>query len=116
MKLTYEQIAEMCHENNRAYCHAIGDYSQSPWRMMPAEIRHSAINGVEFHINNPDSTPEQSHENWWKFKKENGWVYGPVKDMDKKEHPCCVPYKDLPIEQRIKDFLFAAVVDTLKTF
>lgn len=116
MKLTYEQIAEMAHENNRAYCHALGDYSQSPWRMLPKEIKDSAIDGVTFHIANPDATPEQSHKNWLAFKKEQGWVYGPVKDMEKKEHPCFVPYGELPLEQRVKDFLFAAVVDTLKTF
>jgi hypothetical protein len=116
MKLTYEQIAQMAHENNRAYCHAMGDYSQAAWAFLPEEIRQSAIDGVTFHINNPDSSPEQSHENWWKFKRLNGWVYGPVKDFDKKEHPCCVPYKDLPLEQRVKDFLFAAIVDTLRMF
>jgi len=116
MKLTYEEIAEMAHENNRAYCQATGDYSQLPWRMLPKEIQDSALNGVEFHIKNPDSTPEQSHVNWLKFKKEQGWVYGPEKDMVKKEHPCFMPYNDLPLDQRVKDSLFGAIVDILKTF
>ena len=26
----------------------------------------------------------------------DGWKYGPVKDPEKKEHPCFVPYDDLP--------------------
>jgi len=116
MLLSYQQIAEMAHENNRAYCHALGDYSQAPWRMIPEEIRQSAIDGVAFHIANPDSTPEQSHENWLVFKKEQGWKLGPVKDLENKEHPCFCPYGDLPLEQRVKDFLFAAIVETLKTF
>jgi len=50
------------------------------------------------------------------FKKEQGWKLGPVKDLEKKEHPCFCPYGDLPLEQRVKDFLFAAIVETLKTF
>ena len=25
-----------------------------------------------------------------------GWKYGPVRDDDKKETPCLVPYEDLP--------------------
>jgi len=116
MKLTYAQIAEMAHENNRAYCHALGDYSQLPWRMCPKAITDSAIDGVEFHIQHPESTPEQSHENWLKFKREEGWKYGLVKDFEKKEHPCFCAYGDLPLEQRVKDYLFAAVVETLKTF
>ena len=116
MKLTYEQIAEMAHENNRAYCHALGDYSKAPWRMVAKEIRASAIDGVEFHINNPDSSPEQSHNNWLKFKQQDGWKHGIVKDPIKKEHPCFCAYSELPVEQRVKDFLFAAIVETLKTF
>jgi hypothetical protein len=116
MLLSYEQIAEMAHENNRAYCHALGDYSQAPWRMVAKEIRASAIDGVEFHINNPDSSPEQSHNNWLKFKQQDGWKHGIVKDPIKKEHPCFCAYSELPVEQRVKDFLFAAIVDTLKTF
>jgi hypothetical protein len=116
MKLTYEQIAEVCHENNRAYCHALGDYSLAPWSLTPANIKQSAVDGVTFHLANPDSSPEQSHNNWLKFKVADGWKYAPVKDADKKEHPCMVPYGQLPLEQRVKDFLFAAVVDTLRKF
>lgn len=116
MKLTYDQIAEACHEANRAVCHAQGDYSQLPWRMVPENIKQSALDGVTFHMENPDSSPEHSHNNWLKFKEADGWTYGPIKDADKKVHPCMVPYGQLPVEQRLKDFLFAAVVDTLKSF
>lgn len=116
MKLTPLQIAEACHEANRAYCHALGDYSQAPWRFLPENIKGSAVDGVEYHIQHPDASPEQSHENWSKFKIQDGWVYGPVKDAEKKQHPCLVPYGELPIEQRAKDYIFSALVDILKTF
>lgn len=116
MKLTALQIAEACHEANRAYCHAVGDYSNLPWRMVPENIKNSVIDGVEFHLANPDASPDQSHANWLKFKQEDGWVYGPVKDAEKKQHPCMVPYGQLPVEQRAKDYIFSALADTLKTF
>jgi hypothetical protein len=58
----------------------------------------------------PDTTPEDSHKNWLAHKVKDGWVYGPVKDVEKKEHPCMVPYEELPLEQRVKDYLFRAVV------
>lgn len=45
-----------------------------------------------------------------KAKEEDGWVYGPEKDAEKKVHPCMVPYDQLPKEQRMKDVLFGAVV------
>lgn len=43
----------------------------------------------------------------------DGWEYGPVKDPEAKEHPCLVPFSDLPREQQAKDFLFRAVVRAL---
>ncbi|WP_110933262.1 RyR domain-containing protein [Paenibacillus bouchesdurhonensis] len=108
-----EQIARICHEVNRAYCSSIGDASQPSWEDAPEWQRDSAVNGVEFHLNN-DTTPEQSHENWMKEKVDSGWVYGSVKDPEKKEHPCMVPYDQLPLEQRTKDYLFKAIVDCFK--
>jgi hypothetical protein len=43
-------------------------------------------------------------------KKADGWVYGEVKDPEKKEHPCLVEYEELPKDQQAKDSLFIAVV------
>lgn len=114
MKLTYEQIAEICHENNRAYCHAFGDYSQPAWKFLPKEIQDSVINGVEFHLANPDASPEASHNNWMKLKLENKWKVGPKKDVLKKEHPNLRPYNELPDEERAKDILFSDLVSVLK--
>jgi len=111
--MTPEQIARICHEVNRAYCQSIGDDSQPKWNDAPDWQRESAINGVLFHLEN-DVTPEQSHENWMREKVAAGWTYGPVKDPEKKQHPCMVPYHDLPLEQRTKDYLFRAVVDCFK--
>lgn len=104
------QIAKTCHEVNKAYCESLGDFSQSPWEDAPLWQRESAVNGVEFHIKNPDSKPSDSHENWMKEKLEAGWKYGPEKNPEKKEHPCMVPYDQLPAEQRVKDALFISVV------
>jgi hypothetical protein len=48
-----------------------------------------------------------------KQKVADGWVYGPVKDAVKREHPCMVPFTELPREQQAKDFIFRAVVHAL---
>ena len=40
----------------------------------------------------------------------DGWVYGAEKNAELKTHPCLVPYGDLPVEQRVKDELFTAIV------
>lgn len=106
-------IAEIAHEINRTYCASIGDNSQPAWNDAPDWQRESAINGVKFHQANPDATPEASHVNWLQQKELDGWRYGPVKNPETKEHPCYMPYHDLPIEQRVKDHLFRAVVHLL---
>lgn len=108
-----EVAAELSHEANRAYCKALGDDSQSCWGDAPDWQRASAIAGVEFHIANPDAGPSHSHDSWLRQKEADGWKYGPVKDAEKKEHPCFVPYDQLPPEQKAKDCIFGAIVKTI---
>ncbi|MGA2153889.1 MAG: RyR domain-containing protein [Bryobacteraceae bacterium] len=57
-----------------------------------------------------DAAASAQHEAWLSDKLRDGWKFGPVKDPTKKEHPCMVPYSELPLEQRIKDHLLKAVV------
>ena len=107
-------IAMMCHAINAAYCQSLGDDSQPTWDDTPESHKQSLIAGVEMHLANPDATPEQSHESWYKVKEAEGWKYGEVKDMEKKEHPCFLPYDELPIEQKAKDYLFRTTVHLIK--
>lgn len=108
-----EEIARVCHEVNRAYCASLGDTSQPAWEAAPEWQRESAMRGVAHAQLNPDAKPSDSHESWLAEKKAAGWKYGPVKDPEKKEHPCFVPYAELPPEQKTKDFLFLAVIRSL---
>ena len=108
--MNVEQIARICHETNRAYCETIGDHSQKPWEEAEEWQRQSAITGVNFTLANPAAPASAQHEAWMKSKLDDGWVYGPEKDPAKKQHPCIVPYEDLPVEQRTKDYLFRGIV------
>jgi len=103
----------VCHEVNRSYCAALGDDSQVPWEEAPDWQKQSAVLGVEFHQENLDASASASHECWLKEKIDNGWKYGDVKDPEKKEHPCCVPFDELPVEQQVKDHLFRSLVHLL---
>lgn len=114
MKILVIGIAKVAHEINRAFCAALGDETQVAWEDAPEWQRASAIAGVEMHLANPDATPEQSHESWLAQKLADGWEYGEVKDAQKKQHPCCVPYDQLPPEQKAKDYLFRAAVHQCK--
>jgi hypothetical protein len=99
-------IAERCHETNRAYCEAIGDFTQMPWAEASEELKRNALNGVLFFLENPEATPEAMHINWMKERLADGWRLGAVKDVTKKLHPCLVDYALLPKLQRVKDALF----------
>lgn len=77
INLTICQIAVICHEANRAYCAALGDYSQLPWGQAPAWQWSSAIKGVEFHLANPGASDAASHEQWLEEKRKDGWALRP---------------------------------------
>lgn len=105
--------ARVAHEANRAYCYALGDTSQKAWDDAPDWQQQSALGGVSAIAEGHITSPEESHASWMSQKEADGWKYGPVKDEMVKEHPCMVPYDDLPEEQRMKDALFFAIVTTL---
>lgn len=107
-----EACARAAHEANRAYCIALDDSSQAAWDDAPAWQRASAMNGVLGVF--AGNGPEQSHESWLAEKAANGWKYGAVKDPEKKEHPCFVPYAQLPDAQKAKDGVFVGVVRAMR--
>lgn len=112
---TKEQVAKIAHQANKAYCESLGDFSQVDWEDAPEWQRVSATKGVEFHHDHWKKTgltadPASSHNSWLKEKSETGWTYGPVKDVEKKTHPCFLPYENLPLEQKLKDSLFSMAI------
>lgn len=109
-----EWIAYVCHQANKAWCLSEGDDSQKDWPYAEQWQKDSAFNGVQFRIDNPLAPPSAMHDNWSDEKVADGWVYGEVKDVDKKTHPCLVPFDQLPLNQQKKDKLFSAIVDALK--
>ena len=103
--------AAMCHAANKAWCELNADYSQVPWDTAPENIQNSAIDGV-LHVLDADGPVSQAdgHNRWLAFKRADGWVYGPVKDAELREHPCMVPYEELPDDEKMKDALFLGIV------
>ena len=46
---------------------------------------------------------ENVHEVWAVGRIKEGWKYGPVKDVEKKETPQLVPYAELPESEKAFD-------------
>lgn len=107
-------IAQVAHAINAAYALSLGEIFVPTWEEVGEQHQQSLLAGVQMHLDNPEATPEQSHESWLKQKLADGWAYGETKDLDAKTHPCCRPYEELPPEQKSKDYIFRAVVHALK--
>lgn len=114
-----EILAAACHSAWYAYTVlALGEEGER-WARAPAWQQRSIREGVRFWDDYVDAHTQAvargpreevyamlaaaSHDNWMNLKQVEGWVYGEVKDPEKKTHPCMVPYAELPEAQRKKD-------------
>lgn len=52
------------------------------------------------------------HEVWAKSRIEQGWTYGEKRSDDLKQHPCLIPYEELPEVE--KDYDRYTAIETLK--
>lgn len=43
------------------------------------------------------------HEVWARTRLEQGWTYGPERNDQLKQHPCLVPYDELPESEKEYD-------------
>ena len=108
--LDFEQIARTAHEAIRAWCEFNRDFSLPPWDEAADWQKRSTRDGVRFHLDHPEADDSASHEAWLDEKRRDGWTYGPVKNAELKQHPCMVPFENLPMVQQFKDRLFRAIV------
>lgn len=86
MILTPQQIAEVCYEAERAYGHALGDYTHNPWRFLSPEEQQYVVKEIEKCLRDPDY-------NWYDGNHE------PPSET-----------------HRVRSYIFTSVVNTLKTF
>lgn len=52
------------------------------------------------------------HEVWAQTRISQGWSYGPVRNDELKQHPCLIPYEELPEEE--KEYDRNTAIGTLK--
>ena len=111
-----EAAAKAAHEVNKVWSESLGDQSHEHWEnaaeWQRSSSRAGVLKAVDLYENGTPKSEisEKLHESWMEFKAANGWRFGAVKDADKKEHPCMVPYSQLPPEQRVKDEIYLATV------
>ena len=55
---------------------------------------------------------KNAHDRWARRRIAEGWRYGPQRNDRRREHPCLVPYPDLPESE--KEYDREAALETLK--
>lgn len=86
------------------------DRGQSIYKPEPADL--SGVELSESLRGLTEQIAKNVHEVWAKSRMEQGWIYGEVRDDEKKTHPCLVPYDELPETE--KDYDRHTAMDTLK--
>lgn len=46
---------------------------------------------------------ENTHDVWAKGRMDEGWTFGPVRNDSLKQHPCLIPYDELPESEKEYD-------------
>lgn len=46
---------------------------------------------------------KNTHDIWAKERISQGWTYGNVRNDEKREHPCLIPYEALPDSEKVYD-------------
>ena len=110
----YLVMMETIHDVNNAIRVHFGEKADPPLNELSKEVLVGKLNGIKKVIENPGITPEMMHKEWMDSHIKDGWVYGEVKDFEKKTHPCLIPYEELPENQRLKDRIFVALVNSMK--
>lgn len=55
---------------------------------------------------------KNAHDVWAQERIRQGWSYGEMRDDGKKEHPCLVPYEELPESE--KEYDRSTALETLR--
>lgn len=109
-QFSVEQITRVLHEANRQLCALMGDHTQVEWDKAPVEQQDSTLECIDAIIRKPDIPSSELHDQWIADMMDNGWTWGPKKDPEKKTHPCCLSYEEVPEREKVKDRLFKNIV------
>jgi hypothetical protein len=81
------------------------DYLPKPIDTKEASIPESLLPLQEY-------LAEHLHDVWAERRIAEGWIYGLSRNDGKKEHPCLIPYTELPESE--KEYDRAAAAETIK--
>jgi hypothetical protein len=69
----------------------------------PSPINVSKISLSPVLIKLIEKLARNTHEIWAQKRIDNGWTFGSLRDDVKKQHPCLVPFEELPESEKEYD-------------
>jgi hypothetical protein len=118
-KLTTEQIAHAAFHSLSYYAQSNGvPLHESVWSSLSDEMRQHYVSKVAYFTQtaaNPNGYEEcaKMHDLVLEVKLKNGWSWGETYSEDARTDPNLLPYRALPMHEKVKDFLFRNVVISL---
>lgn len=113
MAMTNEQIAQVCHEADRAYLKSTSPKGKDllpTWSKASAERKALILAYVEYLLANPDATQSTIHDIWMQRKTDASWTYGTTLNKAEKKDPALVAYDQLPEKRRARYQLMINVI------
>lgn len=77
--------------------------SMSNMEYIPKPVDLSKVDLTDDFYNLADIIAKNVHEVWSSNRIKQGWVYGPQRNDELKQHPCLVPYEMLSEEEKQYD-------------
>ena len=71
-------------------------YTPNPIDTTDVELSEELLQLVEL-------LAENTHDVWAKGRMDEGWTFGPVRNDELKQHPCLIPYNELPESEKEYD-------------
>lgn len=72
-------------------------------KYVPCPADTSAVSLPEGLVELTEKMARNVHEVWAQTRIRQGWSYGPQRNDELKQHPCLVPYDELPESEREYD-------------
>jgi|SRR5215469_1214415 len=83
----------------------VTDYNPTPIQTEHIVLRDEILELVEL-------LAENAHDIWALERLRDGWTFGPKRDDLKRQHPCLIPYLQLP--ERERDYDRTMVIESIR--
>jgi ryanodine receptor 2 len=80
---------------------------------IPKPIDTSGVSLTPDIVELTEQLAANAHDHWAKQRMSEGWRFGPNRDDTKKEHPCLIPYNELPDSE--KEYDRKSAMETIKS-